>query len=147
MAVTQFLPSSHPIASAAHAALVGMTFAAGSGAVVQSAHAQDQPGAELSKRNYRIPAGPLGPALSRFAAETDVLLSFDPALTQGRTTPGLSGNYSVAEAFAALLSGSGLEAVKSGPGYTLQALPPIASPPRKHRPRGAKRTRRPAKSC
>jgi outer-membrane receptor for ferric coprogen and ferric-rhodotorulic acid len=128
MTVTQFLPRLHPIASAAHAALVGMTFAAGTGAVVQSARAESEPGAESSKKKYRIPAGPLVPALSRFAAETAVLLSFDPALTQGKTTSGLAGNYGIAEALATLLAGSGLEAVKSGPGYTLQALP-LASPP------------------
>ncbi len=122
-------PKLKPIASVIQATFVGFAFATGTAVFARSAHAQDEPGAELSKKRYRIPAGPLGPALSRFAAETDVLLSFDPALTEGRTTPGLFGDYSVAEAFAGLLSASGLQAVKSGAGYTLQALPPRASPP------------------
>jgi outer membrane receptor for ferric coprogen and ferric-rhodotorulic acid len=119
MAVKQDLPKLKPIAAAVHAAIVGLTFAAG--APAQYAHAQSEPGAESSKKNYRIPSGSLGPALSRFAAEAGVLLSFDQALTEGKTTQGLSGDYSIGEALAALLAGSGLEAVKSASGYTLRA--------------------------
>lgn len=38
--------------------------------------------ADAPARNYRIEAGPLGPALGRFAAASGVTLSFDPALAR-----------------------------------------------------------------
>jgi len=81
-----------PIVSVFQATFVGFAFATGTAVLAKSAHAQDEPGAELSKRNYRIPAGPLDPALSRFAAETDVLRSFDPAL-QSLFSPGSANHF------------------------------------------------------
>jgi hypothetical protein len=114
-------PKLKPITSAVHAAMISLTFTGAGIALSQSTDAENEPGAESSKKSYGIPAGPLGPALSRFAAQAEVLLSFDPALTEGKTTPGLSGEYSIGEALAAFLAGSGLEAVKSASGYVLQA--------------------------
>ncbi len=73
-------------------------------------------------RDYAIPAGPLSAALSRFAAEAGVLLSVDAALTDGRRSSGLQGNYSVDSGFATLLAGTGLEAVRQADGgYRLRA--------------------------
>ena len=75
----------------------------------------------VAPRAYDIPAGPLGRTLSAFAAEAGVALSFDPALTDGRTGPALSGRYAGREAMAALLAGSGLEAVARDDGsYVLR---------------------------
>ncbi len=47
---------------------------------------------------YTIPAGPLGPALSSFAGKSGVSVSFDPSLTQGKTSPGLQGHFNLNEA-------------------------------------------------
>jgi len=63
-----------------------------------------------------IPAGPLGYALSTYATRAGVLLSFDSALTEGKHSAGLQGSYTVQEGFAALLAGSGLEAVAEADG-------------------------------
>ena len=71
-------------------------------------------------RSYDIPAGPLSSALSRFAGEAGVLLSVDGSLLQGLETNGLRGQYGVDDGFAALLQGSGLQAVRDGQGnYSL----------------------------
>nr|WP_320166372.1 TonB-dependent receptor [uncultured Methylophaga sp.] len=66
--------------------------------------------AEQVKR-YNIPAGPLGKAISNYAAENGVRLTFDPALAEGKETQGLHGEYSVEEGFEKLLNESGLEAI------------------------------------
>lgn len=89
------------------------------------AMAQSQaPAAQSVTRDYRIGAGPLGLALSQFATQANVRLSFPGTLVQGMQSSGLNGNYSVAEGFAALLSGSGLRAVPAGANeYTLSAVP------------------------
>lgn len=66
--------------------------------------------AEQVKR-FDIPAGPLGKAISNYAAENGVRLTFDPALAEGKETQGLHGEYSVEEGFQKLLNDSGLEAI------------------------------------
>ena len=72
-----------------------------------SAQAQPVPGAQAS-RHYQVPPGPLGLALSRFAAQAGVVLSFDATLTQGRQRPGLQRDYGVAAGLAGMLSATGL---------------------------------------
>ena len=77
---------------------------------------------------YDIPAGPLGIALSRFAAQSGVLLSFDPALTVDKHSDGLQGSFSLNEGFARLLQGSGLASERDqAGGYRLQSLGTSAS--------------------
>lgn len=77
-----------------------------------------------AKQTWTISAGPLGAALSAFAADGGVPLSFDPILVKGRTTKGLSGEYSVQEGFRHMLEGTSLEAVpQAAGGYVLRALP------------------------
>ena len=69
---------------------------------------------------YHITPGPLGATLSSFAVDAGIALSFLPALTEGLTSPGLSGSYSTEEAVTRLLAGSGLEMVLREDGsYTL----------------------------
>ncbi|EPL03383.1 TonB-dependent receptor [Pseudomonas sp. CF161] len=63
---------------------------------------------------YDIPAGPLGTALSQFAAASGVTLSFGSQQTAGLTTQGLKGNYSLEGGFAHLLSSSGLQVRQEG---------------------------------
>ncbi len=71
-------------------------------------------------RSYDIPAGPLSSVLSRFAGEAGVLLSVDGSLLQSMDSNGLQGQYGVDDGFAALLQGSGLQAVRDSQGnYSL----------------------------
>lgn len=76
--------------------------------------------AQAQERSYNVPGSDLGAALSRFASQAGVSLSVDPALVSGRSTPGISGSYSVDEGFARLLQGSGLRLQAVGSeAYTL----------------------------
>lgn len=78
--------------------------------------------AETAVREYHIGAGDLGAALTRFAAETGVVLSFDPALTRGQRTTGLDGTFNASEGLQRLLSDSGLQAIRESDGrYSLRA--------------------------
>jgi iron complex outermembrane receptor protein len=71
-------------------------------------------------RNYDIPAGPLSTVLSRFAGEANVMLSTDAALTEGKQSSGLKGQYSVEQGFTELLRNSGLQIINAGNGsYSL----------------------------
>ena len=75
-------------------------------------------------RTYHIERGDLGTALTRFATEARILVSFDPALTDGRSSRGLDGRYEVDEALRRLLEGSGLQAQRQDDGrYVMQAIP------------------------
>ncbi len=74
----------------------------------------------VTVRTYHIDPGPLGATLSSFAVDAGIALSFLPALTEGLTSPGLSGRYSPQEAVTRLLAGSGLDMVQRSDGsYTL----------------------------
>lgn len=74
----------------------------------------------LALRDYHIAPGPLGATLSNFAVGAGIALSFLPALTEGLTSPGLAGTYTIQEAVTRLLTGSGLEmVVRSDGSYTL----------------------------
>ncbi|MFC6807025.1 TonB-dependent receptor domain-containing protein [Methylophaga thalassica] len=63
---------------------------------------------EKANRDYNIPAGPLSKALSTYTGINGFTFSFDPSLTQGKTTQGLQGSYSLEEGFEQLLKGSDL---------------------------------------
>ncbi len=60
------------------------------------------------KRNYHISSGSLSHALSEFAGSAGILLSVDARLTDGKTSKGLDGEYTVEEGFQKLLAGTGL---------------------------------------
>ena len=110
---------------AARSALLGLAFAAATGA----GHAAESASAPAAKSSYRIPAGPLGRTLSGVAVGSGIALSFDPALTEGLTSPEVSGSYSVQEVLERLLEGSGLEIVSRGDGtYTLRRQPAAHQP-------------------
>jgi iron complex outermembrane recepter protein len=79
------------------------------------------------KADYRIPPGPLGEALNRFAAGAGVALVVDAAWVEGITTGGLDGRYGVDEGFSRLLEGSGYRLVPTAEGYVLQPVPVLAS--------------------
>lgn len=116
-------PVFSPVARAAQLVLLGWALAA---TAVQAA----EPPAAGQAQAYRIEAGPLGRVLSEVAATAGMALSFDPALTQGRQSPVLSGSFTPREALQRLLAGSGLELVsRPGGSYTLQrqAVAPVSS--------------------
>ncbi|VVD99824.1 TonB-dependent siderophore receptor [Pandoraea anhela] len=87
--------------------------------------AQSDAAARATARSYDIPAGPLDAALTRFGREAGILLTYSPALTTGRLSPGVQGRFDVPGAFGQLLAGTGLTASPQGAGYTLvpQAAP------------------------
>ncbi|AQR61663.1 hypothetical protein BZG35_08365 [Brevundimonas sp. LM2] len=59
-------------------------------------------------RAYAIPAGPLAPALNRFANESGLALVYPAELANGKTSPGVSGSVSPETALGRLLAGTGL---------------------------------------
>ncbi|MFT4241707.1 MAG: TonB-dependent siderophore receptor [Acidovorax sp.] len=106
-----------PMVLAVQLAVVG---AAASG-WADPAHAQAAPASQASARSYDIPAGPLSTVLVRFLSESGVLLSGSTELAKGKDSPGVKGNRTPGEALAALLAGTGLEAVPDGQGrYVLR---------------------------
>ncbi|KAB2914883.1 MAG: TonB-dependent siderophore receptor [Dechloromonas sp.] len=111
-----------PLAFAVHLAIVGSVALV---AWLPEAHAQAAATPTASQaRNYNIPAGPLAASLNRFAEEAGVLLTASAEATQGKTSPGLRGSYSVAAGFAALLAGTGLEAFRQADGsFGLRTAP------------------------
>lgn len=79
-------------------------------------------------QTHALAAGPLTEVLNRFAASAGVVLSFDAAQLKGLQSKGLQGRYKLAEGFAALLAGSGFEALQTSPGsFVLRR----SAPPRK----------------
>ena len=79
-----------------------------------------------ARRHVEIAAGTLDGALNRFAGSTGILLAIDGKLTAGKTSSGINGDYTRQEALAALLVGSGLEAVaQPDGGYALRKAIPV----------------------
>jgi outer membrane receptor for ferric coprogen and ferric-rhodotorulic acid len=89
-----------------------------------SAQAYAASTSSTAERSYTIAPGALGTVLNRFATEAGVVLSFDTGLTQGKQSPGLNGRFAVQQGFAALLAGSGLQAIGGADSsYVLVAVP------------------------
>jgi len=110
------------LSRAIQAALLSLTLTA---TFIPDAVAAESALNSSATRSYQIPAGPLGRTLAQVSAGAGVAFSFDPALTEGRTSPALSGTYTVREALSRLLAGSGLELVaKANGSYTLKKAPP-----------------------
>ncbi|MFH0133765.1 TonB-dependent siderophore receptor [Variovorax sp. VaC1] len=128
LAPAALLPVTHAVHKAllclfAAVALPAATAWAAEPAVGQAAaRTQSQPA-----KAYRIDAGPLSSVLGRFAAAAGVALSFDPASTRTLNSSGIQGSYTVHAGFAALLAGTGLEAVEGGVGeFTLRKAVPAS---------------------
>lgn len=113
-----------PLAFAVHLAIIGSMALVGwtPDAQAQTAGAQ----ATAQVKAYHIPAGTLVVSLNRFAEEAGVLLTASGDITQGKTSPGLKGHYSVPAGFAALLAGTGLEAFRQADGSFGLRLAPVA---------------------
>lgn len=76
----------------------------------------------VQERDFAIAPGLLEQALAQFASTADISVSFEPALTRNRQSPGVSGLHDVDQALQRLLAGSGVQAVRlPGGGYALTA--------------------------
>jgi iron complex outermembrane recepter protein len=105
---------------AVHAALLGLPMLTVLPATVPGAQAAEI----VALRTYDIPSGPLAGTLLSFAQQAGIQLSINAGLTAGLNSKGLHGQHSLASALAALLGGTGLEAVnRGGNEYTLRKLP------------------------
>ncbi|XSG81095.1 MAG: TonB-dependent receptor domain-containing protein [Methyloligella sp. ZOD6] len=82
--------------------------------------------------SYAIPAGPLGPAISKFGDKANLQILYRADLVRGKRTSGLSGRYSTGQALSLLLAGSGLSYQFSGsntvtildPNSDVEVVPP-----------------------
>lgn len=81
--------------------------------------------AQTHVQRYDLPAGPLGESLNRLASQAGIALSFDANRVRDLRAPALQGSYSLDEAFAHLLEGSGLEAQGGKAGYVLVKVPSV----------------------
>ena len=75
-------------------------------------------------QRYAIAAGPLSETLATFAARAGVNLPLDPAMLGDLRSPGLQGDWNIAQGFEQLLRGTSLEAVpQAGNTYILRPRP------------------------
>lgn len=112
--VTKRLTRSTPVNIGGHRrlALLASTVLALTSTV--PAVAQSAAPARAAQQSISIPAGPLTPALNRLAAQASLQILFDAELASGKTTRGVSGNLTPAQALDAVLAGTGLSARFAG---------------------------------
>ncbi|HDS1790544.1 TonB-dependent siderophore receptor [Pseudomonas putida] len=106
------VPQRHPLSRALHAALLGLavsTYALPSLAQPLSADHNNP------LKQWSIPAGPLAPALDRFAREAGISLSFDAQNVANRNTNGVQGALDTQSALSSLLRGTELQFEPQGP--------------------------------
>ena len=106
-----------------HTFAAALLASAGAGAVllpVSSASAQ-------TSRSFNIAAGSLANALNDLAEQSGVQLIYAGAVVEGRSSPGLKGSVSTAQALSQLLAGSGITFRQTGANaYTLERAPQAA---------------------
>ncbi len=70
--------------------------------------------------SYQLPAAPLASTLTQIASQAGIVLSIDPALTEGKQSAPVQGDYDALEALHQALRGSGLQLQHSSAGvYSL----------------------------
>ncbi|HDS0959997.1 Ferrichrome outer membrane transporter/phage receptor [Pseudomonas hunanensis] len=120
------VPQRHPLSRALHAALLGLavsTYALPSLAQPLSADHN------APLKQWGIPAGPLAPALDRFAREAGISLSFDAQNVANRNTNGVQGALDTRSALSSLLRGTELQIEPQGPNaYLVIPQPKPAGP-------------------
>lgn len=120
------VPQRHPLSRALHAALLGLavsTYALPSLAQPLSADHNNP------LKQWSIPAGPLAPALDRFAREAGISLSFDAQNVANRNTNGVQGALDTRSALSSLLRGTELQIEPQGPNaYLVIPQPKPAAP-------------------
>lgn len=76
---------------------------------------------QAAPQDYHIAPGALAASLNQFSSQAAIYLAGHNTLTAGKTSKGLEGRYSVEQALAVLLDGTGLQAVAQDVGsYVLQ---------------------------
>lgn len=84
-------------------------------------HPPGHDAAHTAMIRFDVPQGDLGAAVLRFGEQAGVCLAFDPEMTRGKTTQGLSGTYAVSVALRMLVKDSGVNVVLlSGSRYRLE---------------------------
>lgn len=83
---------------------------------VQAAPAQTRGALAATTRSYAIPSGALGDVLQRLARESKVALVVPAEAVQGKVSQGLSGRFSLQQAFAQVLQPHGLRAIRESDG-------------------------------
>ncbi|MFL9610512.1 TonB-dependent siderophore receptor [Methylobacillus sp. Pita2] len=107
---------------AVHAAVLAIGMAAGA-ASWHEVHAE-QVTSQTEVRELNIAAGSLAAAITEFAVQTGINITVEPALVQGRETPGLHGDYSVRQGLSSLLAPLGLQAEEQQQGnFIIRVIP------------------------
>lgn len=103
-------PSPTKLSTAVKLVCASFLYAAVAVPVVWSANANaaTEPTKAEQQADFNIPAGPLAEALNQFAAASGIYLSGNGALTQNKTSTGLTGRYSTTQALKKLLQGTGV---------------------------------------
>jgi iron complex outermembrane receptor protein len=74
--------------------------------------------------SYQLPAAPLASTLTQIASQAGIVLSIDPALTVGKQSAPVSGDYDALGALQQALQGSGLQLQQNSAGtYNLAPAP------------------------
>ncbi|WP_229427860.1 TonB-dependent siderophore receptor [Methylomonas albis] len=76
--------------------------------VSTAAYAETRTDTANIRHSYHISGGSLGQALRQFATNSGLMYSAEAALTDGKTTAGLDGDYTAEEGLKRLLAGTGL---------------------------------------
>ncbi|WP_339411846.1 TonB-dependent siderophore receptor [Pseudomonas sp. EA_35y_Pfl2_R5] len=77
--------------------------------------------------SYQLPAAPLASTLTQIASQAGIVLSIDPALTAGKQSAPVAGDYDALEALDQALRGSGLQLQQNSAGtYNLAPAPQAA---------------------
>lgn len=120
------VPQRHPLNRALQGAVLGLIVSSCALPALAQTSTTDP---RNQVQQWNIAAGPLAPALDRFAREAGISLSFDAASVANRTTGGVSGTFDTQAALASLLQGSELQVQQQGPNaYLLVPQPKAAAP-------------------
>lgn len=116
-----------PVTSLLRHAALGLAITAGISPLTMNT-AIAAPVSAARQIDFAVAPGPLEQALNRLASAAGISISFEPAITQGRQSPGLKGRFTADEALQRVLAGSGLQSVKlDNGGYVLHVSPMAGS--------------------
>lgn len=120
------VPPRHPLSCALRGAILGLVVSSYALPALAQSSSTDH---RSQVQQWNIAAGPLAPALDRFAREAGISLSYDASSVADRTTQGVSGTLGTAAALSSLLQGSELQAEQQGPNaYQLTPQPKAPGP-------------------
>lgn len=114
----------HPLSHAVHGVILGLMVSSYALPSLAQSSSTEQ---RKQVQQWNIAAGPLAPALDRFAREAGISLSYDASSVANRTTAGVNGTLDTSTALSTLLQGSELQIEQQGP--TAYLLTPQPTPP------------------